>query len=469
MKVLLVNPRADHEMKGPHPLKSDDMGVFPHLGLMYLAATLNQAKEYEVKLFDMVLEGAGLEELRCEIEAFAPELVGFTTYTDCLYDLKLSLDVVKVAAPKAFICAGGPHVEIYPTETLSTFPLDCLIRGDGEYAFQELCRCLNAGEEWRNIKGVGWLGEAGTVMNEVWQVESLDDLSFPDRTLSSMERVRSAVSGGMAITSICSSRGCPLPCTFCNSPYKKYRLRSAVNVINEMRQCHDTYGITEFFFFDDLFNISRSRVHEICEEIEKLPFKVAWSFRGRINNLDEETIQRCKSAGCNRMHFGIEAGTERILNLYKKGLKKENVVKAFAACRRAGVETVANFMIGAPTETREEIKETIKFAGEIDPDYVEYHVLIPYPYTAIYRQMLKSGQLKKDVWTEHALDPKPNFIPPLANDLIPTDELFEMLNAAYRRFYFRPSYIWRQLHKVEGMTDMYYKARSAFRLMSVTK
>ena len=468
MRVLLVNPPADHEMKGPHPLKADDMGVFPHLGLMYIASTLMEDGEFEVRLLDMALEKTSLDELGRVVCEYGPSAVGITSYTDCLYDLKLVVEKTRKEAPEAVICVGGPHVEIYPAETLEAFPVDCVIRGDGEYSFRELCRRARDGRPWRDVGGVGYIDESGVRLNAPWQVEPLDELVFPARELSSMNRVKSAVARGEAITSICSSRGCPLPCTFCNSPYKKYRLRSARNVIEEIRSVREKHGVTEFFFFDDLFNISKKRVLEICDGIAGLPYEILWSFRGRINNLDEETLRRCKEAGCNRVHFGVEAGTERILKLYKKGLKLEKVRRVFRICEEIGLETVANFMIGAPGETRGEIESTIRFANEISPTFVEYHVLIPYPYTAIYKEMLATGQIERDVWGEYVKDPRPGFVPPLSNNLIPASELYEMLNEAYRSFYFRPSYVWSQLRRIEGLSDLSKKIWGAIRLMAVT-
>lgn len=469
MKVLLVNPPALHEMKGPHPLKADDMGVFPHLGLMYIAAALQQKDEFEVRLLDMALEKRGVDDLLSLFRAEKPEVVGLTSYTDCLYDLKVLVEVLRKESGKTLLCLGGPHVECYPGETLEVFPVDCVIRGDGEYAFRELCRRVRDKKEWKDVRGISYREAGQNHLSDPWQVQDLDELPFPPRQLSSLEKVKSAVARGAAITSICSSRGCPFPCTFCNSPYKKYRLRSPGNVAAEIRQCYETFGINEFFFFDDLFNLNRARLMEMCDAIRALPFRIIWSFRGRINSLDEEAVRACKAVGCNRIHFGVEAGTERILQLYKKGLKLEDVRRMFAICRRAGVETVGNFIIGAPTETREEMEATLKFAMSLKPTFVEFHVLVPYPYTEIYKGMLSRGVLQEDVWRQFALNPRPGFKPPLCEETLSADELYQLLNDAYRRFYFRPGYMIKQAFKLTSFKDLSLKLKGAYRLLVVTK
>ena len=468
MRVLLINPTSDHEIRGPHPLRANDMGVFPHLGLMYIAGVLNQDDEFEVKLMDMNVDQCSLKDLISLIQRFESRIIGLTSYTDCLYDIKLIIEEIRRLSRDIFICLGGPHVEVYPNETLEVFPIDCIIRGDGEYAFRELCRRIRDGQSWHDVGGVGCRESGATKLNQPLQVENLDTLPFPMRELSSMSRIRSTVSRGGAITSICSSRGCPMPCTFCNSPYKKYRLRSPESVTSEIRDCYDRFGIREFYFFDDLFNITKNRLVAVIEAILKLPFRIKWSFRGRIDQLDESLIIKCRNAGCNRIHFGVEAGTDRIQALYRKGLDLKEVQRIFYICRRAGIETVANFIIGAPTETKEEIFETFRFADKLDPTFVEFHVLVPYPYTQIYQEMLSTGIIEKDVWVEYARNPYPGFQPPLCRDTLTPDELYDLLNKAYRRFYFRPRYILKQFVNLENFTDLRKKAWGAFRLLSVT-
>jgi len=468
VKILLINPPALHEIKGPHPFKAEDMGTFPHLGLMYIAAVLGEEGGFEVKLVDMPLEKVDQHELLRIFGQFHPQAVGITSYTDCLYDLKILVAALRKATPEVFICVGGPHVEVYPEETLEAFPVDCIIRGDGEYSFRELCRRLRDGKSWQDVRGVGYRNGTSMHLNEPWLVENLDDLPFPQRSLSSLHKVTSPVVGDSAITSICSSRGCPFPCTFCNSPYKSYRLRSPRNVAAEIEQCFNDYGISTFFFFDDLFNLNKRRLMDMCNIFQSLPFPIKWSFRGRINAVDEQVLRACKAAGCTRIHFGVEAGTERILKSYRKGVSLRSVREAFALCRQVGIETVGNFMLGAPTETREEMNETIRFAYALNPTFLEFHVLVPYPYTEIYGNMLSTGSVKEDVWRKFSLNPQPGFAPPLCEDHVSSEEMYLLLNQAYRGFYFRPRYVIQHLLKLKGLKDLWLKAKGAYRLLVVT-
>jgi len=238
--------------------------------------------------------------------------------------------------------------------------------------------------------------------------------------------------------------------------------------VAEIDQCHRDFGIAEFFFFDDLFNIDKKRLAAMCAAIRSLPYPISWSFRGRINFLDGEILRACKEAGCIRIHFGVEGGNERVLRIFKKGVELEDVRKVFRLCHEVGIETVANFMIGAPGETREEMLETVRFALLLKPTFVEFHVLVPYPYTGIYQDMLSSGSLSSDVWRQFALNPQPEFHPPLCEDSLNAEEMYSLLNAAYRKFYFRPAYIARQFLKLTGLRDLRAKILGAYRLLLVT-
>ncbi|MBF0329427.1 MAG: radical SAM protein [Nitrospirae bacterium] len=440
------------------------MGIFPHLGLMYIATVLKQNDEFQVKLVDMALEQTELPQIIETFKSFAPKVVGISSYTDCLYDLYELVKMLRQTSRDVVICIGGPHVEVYANETLESFPVDCIIRGDGEYAFRELCRRVRDSKSWTDVLGIGYRKDNINHLNTPWQVENLDNLLFPERSMSTLSSVKSAVSRGAAITSICSSRGCPYQCTFCNSPYKIHRMRSAHNVVAEIDYCYQTYGIHEFFFFDDLFNFNTGRLSEICDAINNLSYKITWSFRGRVNHLDEEILLTCKNAGCIRIHFGVEAGTERMLKIYKKRINLEEIKNIFAICRKIGIETVGNFIIGGPTETKQEIETTIKFSIALNPTYVEYHVLVPYPYTEIYKDMLAKKLLQNDIWKQYALHPQRNFDPPLCEDTMTRDELYKLLNTAYKRFYFRGTYILKQMLMLSSLKDLLIKINGAFKL-----
>ena len=151
-----------------------------------------------------------------------------------------------------------------------------------------------------------------------------------------------------------TSRGRPYRCLFCDRPTmgRRFRSHSAMCVVNEMETCVKM-GIGEFFIYDDTFNVNRKRVFEICGEIKRRKLEIAFDIRARADRMDEEMLQELASAGCDRIHYGVESGNEEVLATLLKDLDLNHVRKMFKATRAQGMKTLAYFMIGNPGETRE--------------------------------------------------------------------------------------------------------------------
>ena len=200
---------------------------------------------------------------------------------------------------------------------------------------------------------------------------------------------------GNVVTTIFTSRGCPFKCAFCDRPHlgKRFRKRSAINVVDELESCVKI-GISEFLFYDDTFSIDKERVIEICKEIKKRGLKIGWDIRTRIDTVDAEIIQQLKSAGCQGIHYGIEAGTSKVLRNLKKGINIEQAKVVFKKTKKYGVRVLAYFMIGNPGETAEDIEITFQVMKDLNPDYVHLTILTPFPGTEIYSNALERGVIK---------------------------------------------------------------------------
>ena len=144
-----------------------------------------------------------------------------------------------------------------------------------------------------------------------------------------------------------------------------------------------TWGLRKYFFFDDLFNIQPKRVMEICDEIIRRNIKVSWAFRGRVNGITDELVQKVKEAGCERIQFGIEKGSDEGLKKVKKGATIAEIEKAVSITKKYGLVTVGNFLIGTPGEGEDDIKQIIRFALKLKLDHAEFNVFIPYRGTKI--------------------------------------------------------------------------------------
>jgi len=470
MKILLINPPIENTIASVMPKELEEgLDFLPPLGLMYIAAYLKKETSYSVEILDCPVEKMSYDRLKEEIRKRNPDVVGITAMTFTLIDVMKTVKSVKEVGPRIKIILGGPHVIIFPNETIKNKEIDFLVLGEGEGAIKPLLANINNPKELKNIRGLVFK-EEGAIINtgRADFIERLDDLPFPARYLAPYKKYFSVLSSRRPVTTMFTSRGCPFQCLFCDRPQlgKIFRARSAKNVVDEMEECAEM-GIQEIFIYDDTFGVDRQRVLDICKEIKKREVSIAWDIRTRVNTVDREVLEALKEAKCQRIHYGVEAGTQKILNILRKGITLEQVEKAFKTTKEVGIQTAAYFMIGSPTETREDILQTIKFMKKINPDYVHITITTPFPATDLYRMAQEEKVLTEDVWRNFAKDPKLSFVPPIWEKNLSRAELLTLLKNAYRSFYFRPSYILKRISQLESMGELFRKAGGAFKLLKI--
>ncbi|OGP52181.1 MAG: hypothetical protein A2Y79_12885 [Deltaproteobacteria bacterium RBG_13_43_22] len=472
MKVLLINPPDFHMIKTnfPDELEGEEKaGYNPPLGLLYVASYALSHTDFEIEVLDTQVEELTYADIEKEIVRRNPDVVGIQTMTFTLIDVMMVARIVKKADPKTIIVLGGPHVNIYPEESIEQVEIDFLILGEGEVPFTELLNGLNRNDDLSLIKGLVFKKD-GKLVNTGSRplIDNLDELPHPARSLVPVEKYWSVLARSNPVTTIMTSRGCPYKCIFCDRPHlgKSFRFRSAKNVVDEMEECIQM-GIAEFILYDDTFTVNRQRVLDICAEIVSRKLKIFWDVRARVNLIDLEMMEKMKSAGCDRIHFGVESGNNEILKVLKKGITLNQVETAFQAARKAGLTTLAYFMLGNPFETREQILETIGFSRKIRPDFVHISLTSPFPATELYKLGLERGIIKRDYWKEFAENPSADFLPPLWEENLNRDELFEMLRLAYKKFYFRPTYIFQQILKTGSWNEFKRKAKAGLKMFKI--
>lgn len=471
MKILLLNPPVKRVIDPSLPavlLEEED--AMPPLGLMYLASYLQKKSIHEIKLSDSQLEKNTQEDVRRLVNEYQPDVLGITVMTFTLVDVVELIKGIKEDNSRIKIVLGGPHVHLYPEETANLFGVDYIVLGEGEMAFKDLLDNLDQPEKLREVKGLVFKDANGQIVNTGPRtlLSDLDQLPFPARQLLPYEKYRSSLGKQFPVTTMFTSRGCPYRCLFCDRPHlgTAFRPRSAKNVVDEMQECANL-GIKEIFMYDDTFGISRPRVLEITREIKARGIKISWDIRTRVNTVDEEILRELKSAGCERIHYGVEAGTQRILDVLRKGIDLQMVRKAFKLTRQAGIQTLGYFMIGSPTETREDILATIKLAKQLRPDFAHFTITTPYPGTDLYKMGLEKGILPNDYWREFAKNPTRDFKPLIWEENLKQAELVELLKQAYRSFYLRPVYIFDRLRKVSSFKELWVKALMGLKIFRI--
>ncbi|MFA5336818.1 MAG: radical SAM protein, partial [Candidatus Omnitrophota bacterium] len=248
------------------------------------------------------------------------------------------------------------------------------------------------------------------------------------------------------------SRGCPYECTYCNRPYRTYRSYTNERILSEMDYFYKQ-GIREFVFFDDMFNINPKRVIDISDSIIKQFPDITWSFRGRVDQVSEDMVKKAKQAGCRQIMFGVEAAKDEDLKAIKKKINTQQVINAIKICRKLGLETSTNWIIGLPThKTRQDIIDLLNFAIKTGTDYAQFNILIPYAETEIFNDGVERRVLPQNFWNEYVLNPTPNAYIPIWEEHLSREELSALLKICYHKFYLRPSNIVKNILKIKSFS-----------------
>ncbi len=469
MNVLLINPPAASEILGNNPaIIEEERGYNPPLGLLQVAGYLEQHSRHRVEVVDAQVEELTYEQLRGIVSEKRPDVVGITAMTLTLIDVLKTTRLVKEVDEGIRVVIGGPHAHIFPHETLNMPGVDYIVLGEGEVTFAELLDRIHDPTALESVRGIAFRHNGQHRVTPARElIDNLDELPFPARHLTPYRSYSSLLAKRAPVTTMFTSRGCPYRCAFCDRPNlgKRFRYRSAMSVVDEMEECVNL-GIREFLVYDDTFTINRQRVFDICDEILRRKLDIGWDIRTRVDRIDEAMLHRLKQAHCERIHYGVEAGTEKILRVLQKGITLEQVRQAFAATKKAGISTLAYFMIGSPTETREDVLSTIEFMKALEPDFVHITILCPFPATAIYRQGLEEGVIAEDYWRAFASAPTEDFDPPYWEAELSRKELQGLVRHAYKSFYTRPTYIVRRLLQVRSLGELVRKGKAGCKVLA---
>jgi radical SAM superfamily enzyme YgiQ (UPF0313 family) len=468
MKVLLISPPGKETIKSDliH-LIHEERGINPPIGLLYIATSIKTNSNHIVKIIDAAVDKLSLEQIGSEIKEFSPDIIGMTLST---FSLLECIDIARLAKqidPGIRIIVGGIHVYIYPRETIELGCFDYGLLGEAENSVISLLNKLEKNEDPSDIKGLVYKENGKTKFTGMPELlADLDSIPFPDRTLLPYKRYNSIIAKANPITIMITSRGCPCKCIFCDRPHlgKSFRVRSADNVVNEFEECY-RLGIKEILVYDDTFTINKKRVKDICRKLIDRKVKIYWGIRARVDTVDEEMLKLLKKANCVRVNYGVESGDPEVLKGLNKGITLEQAEKAFALTKKHGMDALAYFMIGCPGDTKETIETTLRFAKKLDPAYCHFTILMPFPSTKVYADALESGLIKKDVWKEFAVKPVHDFQIPIYGENFARDELLTLLSKCNKRFYFRPSYIFREIFKNKSLAQFYREGRAALKLL----
>jgi len=469
IKTLLINPPDLNfaKLSTGWNLEIDSIGMFPPYGLISLAAYIQKHSKHEIKVLDCKAEGNNFEFLESRIKEYQPDVIGITAFTYTFFDVLKSCKLIRQALPKAHICIGGPNVILFPEETILHKEIDSVIIGDGEIPFLNLLDNLSKSEPLDNIEYVLTKNNVSS-KNGVFDtayIKDLDSLPFPAYGLIKGDLYKGTFGTEKKMVNICSSRGCPYQCTFCQVLVKKYRSHS-VGYMTEMIKQYYSQGYTEFYFFDDLFNISTQRVIDISNAILSNNLKINWIFRGRADKINEEMIRLARKSGCSQIILGVEDYTDEGLKTIKKGVTIEQVKKSIKLAHKYGIEVSTNWIIGLPAhKTPDDIKKLVEISIKIGSDYAQYGILQLLPKCEMFDEAVKDGIIHGNSWKDFVKNPVPNYQIEPYNKYISLDELSVLYKYCHTRFYRRIPYILKRLIKLKNFGQLKRMIKPAIRIL----
>jgi len=421
------------------------------LGLAFLAG-VTRREGYETYIVDAEVLGLTPEGASEAIMLHNPDVVGFTAVTISVHHAATVARLIKNIDNKVITLVGGHHISAVPIETMKLFSeFDIGVLGEGEVTIVELLDALKNGRNLKDVKGLILReGDDFYLTGKRERLKELDSLPLPAWDLlpkiseyycPPVHTVKK-----LPATNLVTSRGCPGQCVFCaRTVYEnKGTYFTAARVMEMIKDLYHNYGIREIQFRDDNFTVFRKRLLELCENLKEARLDLAWSCTGRVDTVTPETLKAMKEAGCWQIWYGIESGSQRILDLVQKGTTIEGIREAVGWTRDAGINPCGFFIIGHPGETKESINETIAFAVNLDLAECHASFMTPFPGSELYITYEKYGAFENDWkrlngWT-------PMFVP----YGLTKEEMKYYSNKFHKRFFFRPKVIISYLFKIRS-------------------
>lgn len=447
-RILLIYPPSpvlNREDRCQQPTK--DLIVIPPLpptDLMYLAAVAEKAG-LEAKINDYSQNG----DYEADLKEFNPDYLVVNIATPTLeHDLdavkkakEICPDVITIAKGAAFLTLADRIIKEHNE-------LDFGILGEAENTLKEILE----GKPKAEILGLYYKenDEVKFTGNRPF-IEDLDSLPFPARHLVDNNIYRRPDNNKVQAT-IKVSRGCPFHCFFClATPVSgaKVRRRSPENIVAEIKECVEKYNIKNFLFWSDIFNIDKDWTMKLCQAIIDSGLKITWSANTRADTADLEMAEMMYKSGCRLVSIGVESGSQYMLEKMGKKITLNDVRRTVKVFKKSKIRIYNYFVIGLPWETEETVEETIKFAIELNSDFISFYTATPLPGSRFYDYALEHNLFDKETSFENAY-----YYPAVNTHNLSRERVFELHKSAIKRFYLRPLYILKMLSRIRSFAEI---------------
>lgn len=474
MNILLIRP-----VTNKMPI------IIPNLGLGYLSSQLKK-HGHSVTILDCAKLNYDYKDFKNFLDSGNFDIAGFQLFTCDFSSVRKMAEIVKEVDSDIITIAGGPHISGLPEHTMKEIRnLDYGFYGEAEIGIVKFCDYISKTENSSKEKETELEADSGTdvynkretvtlseipgliyrngdevLVNDRNAVEDLDSLDFPDWESIDPNTYPHAPHGtftkSLPAAPVITSRGCPYSCTYCgvkSTTGRRLRMRSPENIISEIELLIKKYGVKEIHIEDDNFTFNRERVVEFCNLLLDKNIKINWACPNgvRLDTLDEELLRLMEKAGCYSFAVGIESGSPGILKDMRRQVTVEKMrEKIMLIASTTKIKMTGFLMAGYPTETIEDIKETIKFVNSLPLNRAQYSNFLPLPGTKIFDDLMEKGEidldsLSWDNFQDNAITYSPPGITP--------EQLHKILKSAFYRFYFRPKIIINLLKEIHSFNQ----------------
>jgi anaerobic magnesium-protoporphyrin IX monomethyl ester cyclase len=440
-RILLVNPPSAIDVYSSSKIRvAITSAPFVTLGAL-AGAVLEDG--HQVRIADLMIEARPIDTLRGMLSEWKPDYIGITFTTPLASEAQALARVSKEILPDSMVIAGGVHASTLPEEVLKPGAFDVVVMGEGENTLRELC----SGEMPGNVNGTAFLKNGELVCTPPRElIADLDNLPMPAWQLYDLQYYRSPhiASRKNPVGYMETNRGCNHHCTYCSQSIfgHKVREKSPERVVDEMFRMLEL-GFNDIHIKDNNFTADIERAKKVCRLLIERKFPAPWALPTGVNvhDVDRDFFRLAAAAGCYQVAFGIESASAEVLQRVGKRQSTGLIADAVRMAHLEGIETVGFFMIGLPGDTKETIMESIRFACSIPLTYAKASMTLPFPSSALFRQIDREGRIKSKNWDMYNFHCTTEV---WEHENLTWSEIQKYYGLFHRKFYFRPSYIWKR-------------------------
>lgn len=385
LRVYVLNlPHKQHITRRFMCTYESPTSLFPPLELLSVAAVC-QKHQCETTFSDAIAENNSLQDILEKTNVLKPDLIISLIGLESFEDDLSALNEIKIKSPQSRIVAFGHFPSLFPESILDETSIDAVILGEPERALSSLL------EHMKNDSFQSDFHEFYTAFSKehaIFRARNITELPMPAHEFLKADLYYETFMPG-PFAMIQTARGCPYECNYCVKSFgygNKLSMRSAEQVVEEIMYLKTLHKIKSFRIIDDTFTVNKKRVIDICKLLIEKKANLSWTCLSRTDNIHEEMLFYMKKAGCKRIYFGVESGSQKMLDFYQKDIHVDEALKSLLLTRKNGIETVGFFLLGLPNETEEDFKQSVQFALDARLSMAAVEGIVLYPGTALYDQ-----------------------------------------------------------------------------------